>query len=84
MKAQMNVGFAVCLGIPCCISALYGSYYINEYVNRTKKSAWLLFALLYMTIISTGLLIGKTVLEVYSDLGKAKNVLEFQNFCYLH
>jgi hypothetical protein len=71
------------MGLPCCIGAFIGSRFINEYVNRTKRSAFLLFILLYLLILSGVILIAKTSYGVFVDFQNDRNIFEIKNYCSL-
>jgi len=81
-QGQINYQFAIFLGIPCGIFAFYGSSYILEYIKRTKKSAFLLFTLMGLTIMSAILLIFSNISKINIDIKKGNSLLGMNtNYC---
>jgi hypothetical protein len=72
----MKLSFAACMAIPCCIASYFERTYINEYMNRTKKSALLLFTMFYILMGSSILFLGKAIFGIFDDLNNGKNILE--------
>ena len=69
------------MSIPCGISAILGSKYLNEYINRTKKSAFLLILVCYFMIISLIILLFSSISKVIEDKNKGNPILGFDNYC---
>ena len=62
-SGQLNLTFTLILSVPCVICAFLGSVFILGYINRTKKSSFLLVMMAYIMVFSLLVLITKAYLD---------------------
>ena len=63
------------------MSALIGSKKIQDYVRRTKKSAFLLFILCSMMVSSVFLLVFSNINNISNDLEKGNSLIYLKSYC---
>lgn len=81
-SGQLLIGFCLCLAAPCGIAALFGSGWINSYINRTKRSSILIYFLFYMLIFSVTILIITSYHKVQTAINTNLPIGIFQPFSY--
>ncbi len=81
-SGQLLLGFSLCLAIPCGLSAIFGSGWINAYINRTKRSSILIYFLFYMLIFSVTILIITSYHKVKTAFDNNLTIGIFQPFSY--
>lgn len=72
-------------GIACTIASLIGSFFgtiiIKRIITKTKKNSYLIYALGYGLLLSGILIPIQTTLDFIRDLGRNKNVWDFNSPC---
>ena len=76
---QLDINFAVSVGIPCTLSALCGSFFILRYINQTVRSSILLVIMEYFLVASLVIAVFKAIQD-FSDYG-FKNLIQFKGYC---
>ena len=76
---QLDINFAVSVGIPCTLSALCGSFFILRYINQTGRSSILLVIMEYFLVASLVIAVFKAIQD-FSDYG-FKNLIQFKGYC---
>ena len=76
---QLNWTFTICIGIPCALAALVGSFFILQYINRTGRSSILIIIMEYFLVASLFIAIWKTYKEIRYD--GMWSLFEFRKFC---
>ena len=79
ISGQLNISYAICMGIPCTLSAYYGSKEILNYINRTHKNSILLSIMLWFLIISMAVILVKTYFEL-NESGDL-NIFKLKPYC---
>lgn len=79
ISGQLNISYAICMGIPCTLSAYYGSKEILKYINRTHKNSILLSIMLWFLIISMAVILVKTYFEL-NESGDL-NIFKLKPYC---
>ena len=79
ISGQLNISYAICMGIPCTLSAYYGSKEILNYINRTHKNTILLSIMLWFLIISMAVILVKTYFEL-NESGDL-NIFKLKPYC---
>lgn len=79
ISGQLNVSFAICMGVPCTLSAYFGSFEILAYINRTHKNSILLSIMLWFLIISMVVILFKTYFEL-KETGDF-NIFKMKAYC---
>ena len=80
ISGQLNISYAICMGIPCTFSAYFGSKEILAYMNKTKKTSILLSIMLWFLIISMVIILGKTYME-FKGNNKEINMFKLNPYC---
>lgn len=78
-SGQLDVTFAICMAIPCTLSAYYGSLKILEYLNRTKKNSILLIIMFWFLVVSMAVIIFKSYYDLKGN--NELNLFELKNYC---
>ena len=79
LSGQLNVSYAICMGVPCTLSAYFGSEQILNYINRTHKNSILLSIMLWFLIISMVVILFKTYFEL-KESGDL-NIFKLKPYC---
>ena len=80
ISGQLNISYAICMGIPCTFSAYFGSKEILAYMNKTKKTSILLSIMLWFLIISMVIILGKTYME-FKGNNEEINMFKLNPYC---
>lgn len=76
---QLNYSFTFWMLIPCTICAFIGSFFILEYINRTKRSSILLGIMVYFLIASLFILLFKGYFDLQDQ--SVMNLFTINSFC---
>lgn len=79
LSGQLNVSYAICMGVPCTLSVYFGSEQILNYINRTHKNSILLSIMLWFLIISMVVILFKTYFEL-KESGDL-NIFKLKPYC---
>ena len=76
---QLNWSFTICIGIPCALAALVGSFFILQYINRTGRSSILIIIMEYFLVASLFIALWKTWKEIKED--GFRSLFSFNSYC---
>ena len=76
---QLNWSFTICVGIPCALAALCGSFFILQYINRTGRSSILIIIMEYFLVASLIIALWKTWKEIKEE--GLVSLFYFHSFC---
>ena len=76
---QLNWSFTICIGIPCALAALCGSFFILQYINRTGRSSILIIIMEYFLVASFFIALWKTYKVIKND--GMWSLFAFRKFC---
>ena len=79
ISGQLNLSYAVSLGIPCTLSAFFGSKELLRYINRTKRTSILLKIMFGFLIISMGVILVKTYFEIKET--ETSEIFKLKSYC---
>lgn len=79
ISGQLDLSFAICMGVPCTISAYFGSEEILKYIHRTGKNSVLLSIMLWFLIISMVVVLFKSYFEIKE--GNDLNIFKLKSYC---
>ena len=81
LSSQLTMDYGIILGLLCMISSLIGYKFINNYVQSTGKSSYLLFCLLCVMILSLILLPIAGISKIIYQINQNQNIFGFKNYC---
>lgn len=81
LSGQLIFSFAIVYAIPCGLSSLIGTKYINEYISRTKKNSVLVFCLFYVMMFSLVILPINGIRRAVYDMNTGVDIFAFRNYC---
>ena len=73
--------YAFGLAIPCLISVYIVNTYINEYINRTNKKAFLLYIIVGVCALCIVILPISTISMAYFNYKQGQDILKIEDFC---
>ena len=73
--------YAFYLSLPCVIAALIGNYYINDYINRTNRKAFLLFYISGSCFVMLCILPFSSIYLAIFEISRGNSIFEFDTFC---
>ena len=79
LSGQFQISYAIYLGIPCSISAFYGSKAILSYINTTGKTSILLKIMVYFLVACGIIIVFKTIFQ-FNDIIK-DGIFKMNSYC---
>lgn len=81
MAGNTVISYALLFGILCGIFSLFGSNYLTDYVEKTKKHSILIWTLFGVSVISLVILPINAIRHALYDLGNGKNIFMLGKYC---
>ena len=77
----MNLKYGIACTIVSTIGSFFGTIIIQKILIKTKKNSYLIYALGYGLMLSGILIPIQTILDFIRDIGRNKNVWDFNSPC---